>query len=56
MATGLNLNLVAEGVETQQQKEYLMQLGCNTMQGHLFQGPVSSLEARKILVDPALTD
>ena len=56
MASGLNLNLVAEGVETQQQKEYLMKLGCNTMQGHLFQGPVSSQEARKIVVAPVLTE
>ena len=56
MASGLNLNLVAEGVETQQQKDYLMKLGCNTMQGHLFQGPVSSQEARKIVVAPVLTE
>ena len=56
MASGLNLNLVAEGVETQQQKDYLMKLGCNTMQGRLFQAPVGSQEARKILIAPVLTD
>ncbi|RLT98064.1 EAL domain-containing protein [Ketobacter sp.] len=56
MASGLNLNLVAEGVETQQQKDYLVNMGCNTMQGHLFQVPVSSAEARKIVVAPVLTD
>lgn len=56
MATGLNVNLVAEGVETSQQKDYLMNLGCHTMQGRLFQGPVSSLEARHIVVAPVLTE
>lgn len=56
MATGLNLNLVAEGVETPHQKDYLLKLGCNTMQGHLFQSPVSSEQARHIVVTPILTD
>ena len=56
MAAGLNVNLVAEGVETSQQKDYLMKLGCNTMQGRLFQGPVSSGEARHIVVAPILAD
>jgi len=55
MANGLNLNLVAEGVETQKQKEYLLQLGCHTMQGKLFQEPVSSEQARSITVSPALS-
>ncbi|MGC1509091.1 putative bifunctional diguanylate cyclase/phosphodiesterase [Ketobacter sp.] len=52
MATGLNLNLVAEGVETEKQRDYLSKLGCNNMQGYLFQEPVSSEEARNILVAP----
>jgi diguanylate cyclase (GGDEF)-like protein/PAS domain S-box-containing protein len=54
MANGLNLNLVAEGVETVAQKEYLSRLGCFTMQGHLFQKPVNSSEARNITVAPLL--
>lgn len=54
MANGLNLNLVAEGVETLAQKEYLSRLGCHTMQGHLFQKPVASQEARHITVAPLL--
>lgn len=52
MASGLNLNLVAEGVETSQQRDYLSKLGCATMQGNLFQAPVRSKEARNILVAP----
>ncbi|AUM11376.1 GGDEF domain-containing response regulator [Ketobacter alkanivorans] len=56
MASGLNLNLVAECVETSSQKEYLLKLGCKTMQGNLFQEPVSSEKARHIVVTPILTD
>jgi len=36
MAKGLNLNLIAEGVETDPQLEYLKQLGCEEIQGYLF--------------------
>ena len=36
MAKGLNLNLIAEGVETDPQLEYLKGLGCNEIQGYLF--------------------
>ena len=56
MATSLNLNLVAEGVETPQQRDYLSQLGCTTMQGSLFQKPLTSDQARHILVAPMLSD
>jgi len=56
MASGLNLNLVAECVETSHQKDYLLKLGCKTMQGNLFQEPVSSDKARHIVVTPILTD
>lgn len=54
MASGLNLNLVAEGVETVAQKDYLRRLGCSTMQGYLFQKPVNSSEARHITIAPLL--
>jgi EAL domain-containing protein (putative c-di-GMP-specific phosphodiesterase class I) len=36
MAKGLNLNLIAEGVETDPQLEYLKSLGCEEIQGYLF--------------------
>ncbi|MDB5791575.1 MAG: two-component system response regulator [Massilia sp.] len=41
IARGLNLNLVAEGVETEIQADYLRANGCETMQGYLFHRPIS---------------
>jgi EAL domain-containing protein (putative c-di-GMP-specific phosphodiesterase class I) len=42
LARTLNLRVVAEGVETQAQREFLTQLGCNTLQGYLLGKPVSA--------------
>ncbi|MBV1885128.1 MAG: EAL domain-containing protein [Gammaproteobacteria bacterium] len=36
MAKGLGLNLIAEGVETKPQLDYLKQLGCTEVQGFIF--------------------
>lgn len=36
MAKGLKLNLIAEGVETDPQLQYLKSLGCQEIQGYLF--------------------
>lgn len=41
LAHTLNLNVVAEGVETDAQKTALTQLGCNHMQGYLLSKPLS---------------
>lgn len=40
MAHGLNLEVVAEGVETQEQYEFLLEHGCDTFQGYLFSRPL----------------
>ena len=42
MAHALELEVVAEGVETSAQREALRRLGCDTMQGFLFSRPVSA--------------
>lgn len=44
LAKGLNLKLVAEGVETQGQVNTLLELGCSTMQGYFFLPPVSNAD------------
>lgn len=42
MAKGLNLNLIAEGVETDQHLTYLAGLGCHNYQGYLFGKPLQA--------------
>jgi len=41
LASRLNLETTAEGVETKELYDYLKQLGCNTYQGYLFSKPLS---------------
>ncbi len=41
MAHSLNLRVVAEGVETQEQEDYLRDLNCEIGQGYLFNKPLS---------------
>ncbi|MBV8379182.1 MAG: bifunctional diguanylate cyclase/phosphodiesterase [Paucibacter sp.] len=40
LAHGLNLSVVAEGVETDAQRDILLELGCNELQGFLFARPM----------------
>lgn len=40
MAQSLNLNVIAEGVETEEQRQLLMGKGCTHFQGYLFSEPV----------------
>lgn len=49
MAHWLNLTVVAEGVETVQQADFLKSIGCLVMQGYLFSKPVSEREYRALL-------
>ena len=50
MAHGLGLTVTAEGVETEKQAKYLLQLRCDSLQGFLFSRP----EPRPLL-EPAIT-
>lgn len=49
MASGLNLRLVAEGVETSEQASKLLEQGCKIMQGYLYSHPIPFLEFRQLL-------
>lgn len=52
MAKGLKLKVVAEGVETLEQLEYLQMLGCDTYQGFFYSRPVNAEAATEFLVHP----
>ena len=41
MASSLGLNVTAEGVESQQQADFLRDIGCQTLQGYLFGRPMA---------------
>ncbi|WP_378955112.1 EAL domain-containing protein [Pelosinus sp. sgz500959] len=51
MAHTINMNVVAEGVETPEQLEYLADNGCDLIQGYLFSRPLPESEAIKLLSD-----
>ncbi len=49
LAKSLKLYVIAEGVETEEQKEFLVKNGCNYIQGYLYSEPISADEMEKIL-------
>ncbi len=49
MANGLGLNVVAEGVETDEQMRTLQAVPCHAMQGHLFSPPVPAEQLPELL-------
>jgi len=49
MCHALGLNVIAEGVETEEQMQFLLQNACIEAQGYLFSRPVNSQEFEKIL-------
>ena len=49
LAKSLNLNLIAEGVETSVQKDFLIDNGCVTIQGYYYTPPVPAEEMRMLL-------
>ncbi len=56
LAHGLNLNVVAEGVETEEQRKLLQLLRCDEMQGYLFSKPVAKAEVEKLLRSEAASN
>jgi EAL domain-containing protein (putative c-di-GMP-specific phosphodiesterase class I) len=49
MGKGLNLTVVAEGVETRSQLGMLRALGCDQAQGYLFSRPVPAEDAARLI-------
>jgi EAL domain-containing protein (putative c-di-GMP-specific phosphodiesterase class I) len=54
LAHGLGMSVVAEGVETQAQLDYLRRAGCGQVQGFLVARPVSAEAVREILAGPGV--
>lgn len=51
MAHGLNISVVAEGVETSIQAEYLKNQKCDELQGYFFSKPIDAETFEKLLAD-----
>jgi EAL domain-containing protein (putative c-di-GMP-specific phosphodiesterase class I) len=49
LAHNLGMNVIAEGVETQEQAAHLRRLGCEFAQGFLYSHPVDVTEATALL-------
>ncbi|SDW54829.1 EAL domain-containing protein [Paenibacillus sp. CF384] len=49
MAENLNLQVIAEGVEEEEECRLLLQYGCMTMQGYLFGHPMESVAVSELL-------
>ena len=50
LAKLLQLDIIAEGVETQQQADILEQLGCHKMQGYLYSRPLAAEDCLHLVV------
>jgi len=51
LSKSLELDIIAEGVETPEQKRFLVDNGCSHIQGYLYSKPISSVDMEKMLKD-----
>ena len=50
LSESLNLKVIAEGVETKEQKEFLVKNGCTVIQGYYYSQPIPAKMMEKILL------
>jgi diguanylate cyclase (GGDEF)-like protein len=55
MAHSLKLDVIAEGVETQEQLEFLMNLKCTEIQGYIYSRPLPAHELVQLMPQPIST-
>ena len=51
LAKSLNLKIIAEGVETEEQKEFLIENGCESIQGYFYAKPMTSSDMQERLLE-----
>jgi EAL domain-containing protein (putative c-di-GMP-specific phosphodiesterase class I) len=51
LARAFNMTTVAEGVETQEQLDFLWHVGCNQSQGYLHSKPIPAAEFAELLAN-----
>ncbi|MEM6707248.1 MAG: EAL domain-containing protein [Pseudomonadota bacterium] len=51
MARGLKMSLIAEGVETRNQLQYLRDQGCREIQGYIFSEALPATDIKRLLLD-----
>ncbi|MEG3162909.1 EAL domain-containing protein [Sphingomonas sp. LB2R24] len=49
LGKALGLNIIAEGVETEEQADRLVAIGCTAIQGYFYSKPLSAVDANKLL-------
>jgi diguanylate cyclase (GGDEF)-like protein/PAS domain S-box-containing protein len=54
MAQALGMKVVAEGVETETQRQFLLEAGCNEFQGFLFSPAVDGISFERLLASPGM--
>jgi len=55
IAKSLNLSVIAEGVETESQRNLLLEIGCTHFQGYFFAKPVPAHELGALFEQGVLT-
>ncbi|MCI2008687.1 MAG: EAL domain-containing protein [Acetobacter peroxydans] len=51
LGRSFGMDVIAEGVETEAQLNFLKQVGCNEAQGYLFGRPMTAAQFSKLFVD-----
>ena len=56
MTKTIGVPIIVEGVETKEQKDFLIDLGCRYIQGYYFYHPMRTAEFEKLIADPEKID